>query len=242
MVKKAIVIGSSSGIGRALAQRLGECGYEVGLAGRRVEQMTELAGAIPARAYVKAIDVTRTEEARRRLEELIEEMGAVELIVVNSGVGHHDPDWEGERDIIAVNVLGFAAMASRAMDYFVQRGSGHLVGISSISALRGLRSAYSGSKAFVSTYLEGLRLKADGRGVDVAVTDVKPGFVDTPMTEGREAMFWVAPAEKAARQICEAIRKRKRHVYVTRRWRLIAWLMKWLPYPLVARQVRSAAS
>jgi short-subunit dehydrogenase len=233
-VKRAIIIGASSGIGRKLAVALAEEGYELGLAGRRTELLEELAGSLPTRGYVKTLDLNLPAESRQRMTELLDEMGDVELIIVNSGIGHHDPDWHQELEVIAVNVTGFAAMANLAMDFFLRRGSGHLVGISSIAALRGLRSAYSGSKAFVSTYLEGLRLKADGMRVDVHVTDVKPGFVDTPMTEGRKDMFWVASAELAARQIATAIKKKKRHVYVTRRWRLMAWLMKSLPYPVVS--------
>lgn len=236
-VSKAIVIGTSSGIGRALAKQLAANGYEVGLAGRRVELMEELRREIDAPTHLKVMDLVRPQEARQALDELIEEMGDVELIVVNSGVGHTDPPWEFELQIIQVNVTGFAAVANRAMTYFIERGSGHLVGISSISALRGLRAAYSASKAFDSTYLEGLRLKADGLGLNIQVTDVKPGFVDTEMTAGRQGMFWVATPEEAARQIVTAIRKRKRHVYVTRRWRLMGWLMKVLPYPIVSRIV-----
>jgi short-subunit dehydrogenase len=236
-VSKAIVIGTSSGIGRALAKELAANGYEVGLAGRRIQLMENLRREIVTPTYLKAMDLSRPEEARQLLAELIEEMGDVELIVVNSGVGHTDPPWEIERQIIQVNVAGFAAVANRAMAYFVERGSGHLVGVSSIAALRGLRAAYSASKSFDSTYLEGLRLKADKLGVDVQVTDVKPGFVDTEMTAGRGGMFWVATTEEAARQIFTAIRKKKRHVYVTRRWRLMGWLMKALPYPVVSKIV-----
>ncbi len=236
-MSKAIVIGTSSGIGRALAKELAANGYEVGLAGRRIQLMENLRREIVTPTYLKAMDLSRPEEARQLLAELIEEMGDVELIVVNSGVGHTDPPWEIERQIIQVNVAGFAAVANRAMAYFVERGSGHLVGVSSIAALRGLRAAYSASKSFDSTYLEGLRLKADKLGVDVQVTDVKPGFVDTEMTAGREGMFWVATPEEAARQIFTAIRKKKRHVYVTRRWRLMGWLMKALPYPVVSKIV-----
>lgn len=233
-MKKAIVIGSSTGIGRALATELARHGYELGLAGRNMPLMEELARGLPAPARVKAIDLRQAEQSRARLRELIEELDDVELIVVNSGVGHHDPDWEEEKEIIDVNVKGFAAVVSKAMEYFIERGAGHLVGISSIAALRGLRAAYSGSKAFDSTYLEAWRLKVDGLGLPVQVTDVKPGFVATPMTAGRSDMFWIATPETAAAQIYAAIRKRKRHVYVTRRWRLLAWLMKVLPYPLVA--------
>ncbi|UCC83256.1 MAG: SDR family NAD(P)-dependent oxidoreductase [Gemmatimonadota bacterium] len=237
-MSKAIVIGTSSGIGRALVKVLAANGYEVGLAGRRLELMEELRREIDTPTHLKAMDLSRPAEARRLLVELIEEMGEVELIVVNSGVGHTDPPWEIELQIIQVNVLGFAAVANRAMAYLIERGSGHLVGISSIAALRGLRAAYSASKSFDSTYLEGLRLKADRLGLDITVTDVKPGFVDTEMTAGREGMFWVATPEEAARQIFTAIRKKRRHVYVTRRWRLMGWLMKALPYPIVSRVVR----
>lgn len=229
-MNKAIVIGSSTGIGRALAKTLAESGYEVGLAGRRTELMEQLRPELPSRSYVKHVDLTRPDEARRAVGELIAEMGDVELIVINSGVGSSEPTWEEEMEMIAVNVLGFAAMARLAMEYFVERGSGHIVGISSVSALRGITTAYSSSKAFDSTYLEALQFQADRLGRDIRVTDVKPGFVDTPMTEGRLDMFWVASPEKVARQVFDAIRKRKRHVYVTRRWRLMAWVMKWLPY------------
>ena len=231
---RAIVIGSSSGIGRALTVVLAQEGYEVGLTGRNVEEMQNLRGEIGGPTFLRQMDLRRPTEARQLLRELIEEMGEVDLIVVNSGIGHSDPDWEQEVEILGVNVVGFAAVANLSLDYFIARGSGHLVGISSISALRGLAAAYSGSKAFASTYLEGLRLKADRSRADVQVTDVKPGFVDTPMTAGRADMFWVASPQTAARQIYEAIRKRKRHAYVTKRWRFVAWLMKTLPYPLVA--------
>lgn len=230
-MKRAIVIGSSTGIGRALAKVLGTAGYEVGLAGRNTRLMEELAAEIPTRSFVKTLDLVEHEAARQALGELIAEMGDVELIVVNSGVGSSAPTWREELEIMAVNVVGFAAMARRAMDYFIERGAGHLVGISSISALRAVTTCYSGSKAFASSYLEGLRFEADRLDLAIEVTDIKPGFVDTPMTQGRQAMFWVASAEKAARQIYRAIRKRRRHVYVTRRWRLMGWVMKGLPYP-----------
>jgi short-subunit dehydrogenase len=229
-MKKAIVIGSSTGIGRALAVVLGENGYEIGLAGRKIELMQELQGEIPQRTYVKAMDLAQVEASRRALKELIDEMGGADLIVINAGVGGQEPTWEEEVQMLAVNVVGFAAMGRMALEYFAERGGGHIVGISSISALRGVATAYSSTKAFDSTYLEGMQFQADRLGVDIRVTDVKPGFVDTPMTQGRSNLFWVASPEKAARQIYDAIGKRKRHVYVTKRWRLMGWVMKLLPY------------
>jgi short-subunit dehydrogenase len=117
------------------------------------------------------------------------------------------------------------------MDYFLARGGGHIVGISSVAAFRGndTAHAYSASKAFISNYMEGLRKKAVKRKIPLAVTDVRPGFVDTEMIEEIKGLFWVSTQEKTARQIFSAIRRRKKRAYITRRWRLVGWLLRWAP-------------
>jgi short-subunit dehydrogenase len=121
------------------------------------------------------------------------------------------------------------------MGHFLEVGRGHLVGITSIAALRGgrLTPAYNASKAFESSYLGALRLKAIRAGVAVTVTEIQPGLVDTAMAQG-ENLFWLASPEKAARQIMRAIERKKKRAYVTRRWRLIAWFFKLAPDRLVA--------
>jgi short-subunit dehydrogenase len=230
-MKSAIIIGASSGIGRALAIALSQEGYRVGLVARRTELLAQLAAELPGPSIIKTVDVSQPELAMPLLRELIEELRDVELFIVNAGIGvlNHALDWEPERATIAVNVLGFAAMVNVAVAHLEARGSGHLVGISSVAALRGNRvaPAYNASKAFVSNYLEGVRYRFDKLKLPVIVTDVQPGYVDTPMAKGN--LFWVASPQKAARQIVAAIRGGKHHVYVTRRWRLIAWLMKAVP-------------
>jgi short-subunit dehydrogenase len=133
-----------------------------------------------------------------------------------------------------VNVLGFAAMVNVAVAHLEARRSGHLVGISSVAAVRGVGAApaYAASKAFVSNYLQGVRYRLKKLKLPIVVTDVQPGFVDTAMAGGD---FWKASPQTAARQIAAAIRRRRPHVYVTRRWRLVAWLMKVVPDALYAR-------
>lgn len=231
-MKKAIIIGATSGIGRELAVILSAQGYHVGLAGRRGELLDEVRGSLAGKSHAKRIDVARPSEAISLLEELIAEMDGVDLIVISAGTGHINPElqWALEKETIDVNVLGFSAMANVAFHHFQQRGSGHLVGISSIAALRGGKDApaYNATKAFASNYLEGLRQKATGLGLPIAVTDVQPGFVDTAMAKG-DVLFWVASPEKAARQIYAAIKKRKDHTYITKRWRLFAWVLKIVP-------------
>ena len=236
--RNAIIIGASSGIGSALARVLASQGDTVGLAARRVDLLQLLAGEIKTRTFVKAVDVSKPDEAMDALNDLIAEMNDVELFVISAGTGAVNPplEWEPEQETIAVNVSGFAAMANVAVAHLQARGAGYLVGISSIGGLRGNphAPAYSASKAFVSNYLEGLRYRFAGLRLPIVVTDVQPGFVDTAMATA-EHKFWVATPEKAATQIVNAVRKGRKVVYVTKRWRLIAWFVKAVPDWLAVR-------
>lgn len=122
------------------------------------------------------------------------------------------------------------------MRRFKKQGHGHLVNISSIASHLGSGHApsYNASKAFQVIYLEGLRLNADKSRLPIHVTDIRPGFVDTEMAKGSK-LFWLATPEKAAAQIATAIRRKRRVAYVTRRWILMAWILRCLPYPLLRR-------
>jgi len=237
-MKTAVIIGASSGIGRALAVALSLDGYRLGVVARRTELLAQLQAELAGPCVIKTVDVSQPELAMPLVQELIEELRDVELFIVNAGTGFNNPSltWEPERETIAVNVLGFAAMVNVAVAHLEARGSGHLVGISSIAALRGNRyaPAYNASKAFVSNYLEGVRYRFNKMKLPIAVSDVQPGFVDTPMAKAPRR-FWVASPQTAASQIVTAIRNRKHQVYITRRWRLIAWLMRIVPDVLYSR-------
>jgi len=222
----AIIVGASSGIGRALARELsGE--YDLGLAARRTDRL-EAVGEDIGGAHVARIDVTES-DARERFDDLAASMGGVDLVVISSGVGRPNPElgWADERDTVDVNVRGFTAIATAAVERFESAGGGHLVGISSVAAEigNGTMPAYSASKAYVSRYLEGLRYRSDG---DVVVTDVRPGYVDTPMSPDTDR-FWECSPETAARQIARAITKGSDVAYVTRRWWLVSKLLAVLP-------------
>lgn len=237
-MKTAIIIGASSGIGRALAVALSADGYRVGIVARRTDMLARLQAELPGPSVSRTVDVSRPELAMPLVRELIDELHDVELFIISAGTGFENAAlaWEPERETIAVNVLGFASMVNVAVAHLEARGSGHLVGISSLAARRGngVAPAYGASKAFVSNYLEGMRYRFRRSKLPVVVTDVQPGFVDTRMAGGNR-LFWVASPETAARQIAAAIRARKQHVYVTKRWRLIAWLMRAVPDAVYAR-------
>ena len=231
VAKKAIVIGATSGIGKELTKILSQNGYVVGIAGRRIHLLEELQSELSTHILLRQMDVSETSRAIEELKSLIAELGAVDLIVICAGTGFIDPElqWDKEKETIDVNVLGFSAMANVAFHHFVQQNSGHLVGISSVAAIRGGDTpAYNASKAFVSNYLESLRYKASKMRLTIAVSNIQPGFVDTDMAKG-EGLFWVASPQKAALQIYEVIRKRKKHAYITRRWKLIGWALKVMP-------------
>jgi len=209
---------------------MSEQGYGLGLVGRRSEILADLKSEFTTEVTVQTLDVT-DDSARAEMRQLIERMGGVDVVVVNAGIGLVDESlpWSYEEQMIATNVTGFAAMTNVAWHYFQEKGHGHIVGISSIAAIRGGGvPAYYASKAFVSHYLQGLRYLAAKSDAKITVTDIQPGFVDTALAFG-EGMFWVASAQKAARQIYRAIKLRKKHAYITKRWRLVAWALKLVP-------------
>lgn len=232
MPHAAIVIGASSGIGEAIARRLAATGWRLGLAARRIDRLEALAAELGNGAVAAPVDLNDAEAARTALEELAGRLGDVEMWVLNAGIGEANPafDWAPERDTIKVNVLGFAAMADVAIRHCLERGRGRIVGISSVARFlpRPTAVAYAASKAFVSVYLDGLREIARRRHADISVTEACPGFVRTAMMQAPQA-FWVASADKAARQIVDAALAGRKLLYVTRRWRLVAALLRLLP-------------
>ena len=231
-MKRAIVIGATSGIGRALVQVLVENGYIVGATGRREKLLAELQAEHPGKVFISTFDVTDISTVTEKLSLLVRELGGLDLLVLSSGTGHvnHTLDFAKEKEAVDTNVLPFTLIAGWAYNFFEKQGAGHFVGITSIAGLRGGRHApaYNATKAFQIRYLEGLRAKAKKSRLPIVITDIRPGFVDTAMAKG-EDVFWVAPVGKAAAQIYQAIANKRPVAYVTRRWALIALLMRLVP-------------
>ena len=232
-MKKAIIIGATSGIGKALAIELSHHEYALGITGRRTELLKQLVNDISAEVHYRTMDVTKPDEAIQLFLDLAEEMNGVDLVIINAGMGNNNRDyiWEIERQTIDVNVMGFVGIANAAFNYFGRQGHGHIAGISSVASQfsNGKATAYNASKAFVSNYLKGLRYKAFQKYPNITVTDIRPGFVATPMTEQNKGMFWVIDADKAAKLILNAVSDRKKMAYIPGRWRIIAWLLHIIP-------------
>ena len=233
-MNNVVIIGASSGIGKELAKNFSQNGYIVGLASRKIDLLEELKKSLPNKAFVKQLDLNDPDNAIIKLHELLTEMGDVNIIVINSGVGFENPvlEWSKERPSIDVNVRGFTAMAVTATNYFIKQGKGQIAGISSVAGIRPFRlcPAYGASKSFIIFYLQGLKNKFVKEGFkNIYVTDIRPGFVYTDMTKGNSKMFWVATVEKAGKQIYTAIIKKKKIVYITKRWRFVAFIMRIIP-------------
>jgi short-subunit dehydrogenase len=232
------VVGASSGIGEALARELARRGATVALVARRAERLADLAkalqdahGAGRARAYVH--DVRRVAEVAELFQRIAAELHGVDLVIYAAGVmpavGPDEYDVSRDRDMLETNLLGAMAWLGEAARWFTVARAGMIVGISSTAGERGRRNApaYGASKAGLNCYLESLRNRLGRHGVRVLT--VKPGFVRTSMLEGRKGLFWVAEPALAARQICDALGGRAQTIFVTRRWRLVSWVLRALP-------------
>lgn len=240
MKRKVIIVGATSGLGRGIAETYISCGWTVGVAGRRenlLQEVVATAGAAPA--YYAVCDVTDPVTAVPALQALVEQLGGMDLLVMSAGVGRQNPDldYAVELPMLRTNVTGWTAIVDWAYRYFVERGGGQLAAISSIAALRGLAPApaYSATKAFQAHYLEALRQRALASGLPLSVTDIRPGFVDTPLLADPRQFFWVLPPDKAVRAIVRAIDRRRGVAILTRRWRWLAPVMRVAPTWLLAR-------
>jgi short-subunit dehydrogenase len=238
-MKNAIVFGASSGIGKQLSKYLVRDGYKVVITGRRKDLLKQIKEENPEAYEVKSFDVQDVSESSIIFNTIVSELKEIHLIIHASGIGIENPEleWNKEYDTLKTNVIGATRIYDLAFNLFKEQGFGHLVSISSIASLRGNRFApsYYASKAFQVNYLESLYFKTkEIKGGKVFVTDIRPGFVDTRMALGDE-IFWMASLEKASKQIYKAIKRKKRRVYISKRWNLIAWVLKIVPSWLIKK-------
>lgn len=244
--RRAIVVGASSGMGAALVRQLAAEGYRVAALARRQELLDELGDACaPACARTGGAVITRRHDAKDAdevpalFEELVAELGGLDLLVYAPGImpeiGKDEYDTEKDLDILAVNVAGCAAWCNPAANLFRTQRDGMIVGISSIAGDRGRKGnpMYCTSKAAMNTYLEALRNRLSEVGVHVCT--IRPGYVDTAMTQGLEGLFWLITPELAASQILAAARNRVNVRYVPLRWTFVGLVLRLIPSFLFRR-------
>ncbi|MCF2559579.1 SDR family NAD(P)-dependent oxidoreductase [Prevotella brevis] len=233
-----VIIGATSGIGKALFEKYANENNRIGIIGRRAHLLGELFQKYPSKTIPAKADITNLEEIEQTINTLHKELEHIDIAIVCSGVGDINVtlDYAVERPTIVTNVVGWTFVIDMLYHIFERQSCGYLVAITSAGGLRGepMAPAYSATKAYQINYMEALRKKAFKNGGHIIVTDIRPGLVDTAMAKG-EGLFWVMPVEKVANQIITAIRKKKSKAYVTKRWHILAIINKILPYCLYKR-------
>ena len=231
--RRGIIIGASEGIGAVLARRLAREGYTLALLARRADKLETLCGEINqmtgetrAQAYVH--DVAEYEAVPSLLRRIVADLGGLDLVVFVAGVnyppgGIDKYNFENDRRMIEVNLIGAMAWLSPVAEMFQSARAGQIVGVGSVAGDRGRvgNPGYNTSKAGLATYLEALRNRLTRHGVNVLT--VKPGFVQTEMLKAAQgATPFTIPTEKAVEDIWTAIKKRKQVIYTASIWR---WIM-----------------
>tara|TARA_B110000014_G_scaffold123332_1_gene84803 strand:- start:1262 stop:1984 length:723 start_codon:yes stop_codon:yes gene_type:complete len=238
-MKKAIIVGATSGIGKEIALSLLKDNYKVGITGRRNRNLEEIKKQDSKNIFISCFDCTK-ESNSNKLDELSKLMGGLDMLVMSSGIGEANKNLEFsiEDKTNKLNVVAFTEIIGWGFNYFSNQNSGHIIAISSIAGLRGngLAPSYNASKAYQINYLEGLRFKAYKLKKPIHITDVRPGFIDTEILKGnKEKFFWVENLKKATKQIMYAIKKKKTSVYITKKWNIIAFILNYIPERLLRK-------
>jgi short-subunit dehydrogenase len=237
--KTAIVVGASSGIGEAMVKKLVKEGTRVAAVARRASELDRIAGEAGAekvRTYVH--DVRDTGSAPALFERILADLGEVDLLVYNSGVmptvEESEYDFEKDREMIEVNLLGGIRWINLAAAYMEKRRAGTICGISSVAGDRGRRKnpVYTTSKAGFTAFLEAMRNRLSRYGVTVVT--VKPGPVATAMTKGEKLPF-IIPADQAADGAVEMMHAGVSEGYVPAIWGPIMMIIRMIPSVLFRR-------
>ena len=241
-MKRAIIIGATSGIGREVARLLAKEGWKVGIAGRRKELLQSLQGEFTdGQMKSVVLDVTDP-DAPTRLQELIDQLGGMDLYFHSSGIGFQNAtlDPEIEMRTARTNGEGFVRMVTCAFNYFKAHASrehrGHIAVISSIAGTKGIgvAPAYSATKRFQNTYIQALTQLAHMQHLPIHFTDIRPGFVATDLL--RDARYpLLMKAEPVAREIVRALHNRRRIRIIDWRYRLLVFFWRLIPRPIWER-------
>ncbi|ETK00806.1 oxidoreductase [Tannerella sp. oral taxon BU063 isolate Cell 2] len=231
-MKRAVIVGATSGLGLEVARLLLERGWSIGVAGRRVEALEQLRTVAPDRVRVHAIDVTQS-DAPDRLHALIDDLGGMDLYFHSSGIGRQNPDLDPsiELSTVRTNGEGFVRMVTAAYRYFRTQGHGHIAAITSVAGTRGMgaAAAYSATKRFQRTYLDALAQLAHREGLRLHITDIRPGFVRTALLNPEVRYPMLMEPAPVARRIVDAVERRRRVATIDRRYRALVLLWRLLP-------------
>jgi len=224
-MKRAIVVGASSGIGMEVARLLRDNGWTVGVAARRIDMLSEF-------DFNAKIDVN-DDDSESKLLDLIDRVGGMDLYFHCSGIGHQNRQLEEEIEVqtVKTNCLGFTRMVGAAYRYFSSHGGGHIAVISSIAGTKGLGPApsYSASKSFQGIYIQALEQLSNRNHLNIHFTDIRPGFVATALIDDGQSYPLVLDKHSVAEDIVRSVIKQRHRRVIDWRWRVITRLWRLVP-------------
>ena len=249
MRKNIIITGASSGLGAGMAREFAQRGCNVALCARRVDRLEalgkELLKSAPfIKLWIRELDVTNDEQVFQVFKGFREDMGTVDRVIVNAGIGGGAPIGRGQfavnRRTVETNFLAAMAQSEAAMEIFRAQEYGHLVIMSSVTAARGLRgsmTAYSSSKAAVAAMAEGIRGDVLNKP-RIRVTTLFPGYIRTEMNEKVDPKKtpYIVDAQDGCRLLAAAIEREPDTAYVPWwPWAPFAWFMRRAPLSWVKK-------
>ncbi|MBK1786532.1 SDR family oxidoreductase [Prauserella cavernicola] len=245
--KSIVITGASAGLGQGMARRFAAEGRDLALCARRTDRLEELADELKSRHGVRvvtrALDVNDHEAVFTVFREFRDELGALDRVIVNAGIGKGQPvgtgSFEVNRQTVQTNLVAALAQCEAAVEIFREQQAGHLVVVSSFSALRGLPrnvTAYAASKAGSASLADGIR--AELHGTPIAVTTLLPGYIESEMTGGVGRTPLLSSNARGAAALVKAIEKERPRAYVpTFPWVLLSPVMRFMPVGQLRRFV-----
>ncbi|SHE70076.1 Short-chain dehydrogenase [Bacteroides faecichinchillae] len=231
-MKRAIIIGATSGIGQEVAKTLLLEGWKLGVAGRRRFSLEIFQQIAPDQIEIEELDITQ-EEATDKLQILINKLGGMDLFLLSSGIGYQNINLDSkiELDTARTNVEGFIRMVDSAFTYFKENGGGHLAVISSIAGTKGLgvAPAYSATKRFQNTYIDALEQLVHLQRLNIYFTDIRPGFVATALLNDGKHYPMLMKADKVGYSIVKAIKRKQRVAIIDTRYRILVFFWQMIP-------------
>lgn len=231
-MKRIVIVGATSGMGLEVARLALRAGWRVGAAGRRTDRLEALRAEAPEQVEIRQMDVTDP-AAPEQLATLIERLGGMDIYLHSSGIGFRNEALDPAIELATArtNAEGFIRMVTAAYTYFRSHGGGQIAVISSIAGTKGLGAApaYSATKRLQNTYIDALAQLARMQRARIRFTDIRPGFVDTPLLASDGGYPMLMPADKVARRIFRAIVRGRRRVVIDGRFAVLVFLWKLIP-------------
>lgn len=237
-MRKIIIIGASSGIGKSVAELFAKKGWTVGIAARRTDKLDEIKNKYPSQVSTAMIDVNST-DAPNDIRKLIDAIGGADVIMNVAGIGKQNPDLTADIETATAetNVLGFIRTVTTAFNYFKAKGGGHIAVISSIAGTKGLGAApaYSATKRLQNTYIDALDQLSRMQKLNIRFTDIRPGFVNTDLLNGEQNYPMLMNVEHVAKAAVNAIERQKRVAVIDWRYRILTAIWSVIPRCLWVR-------